>query len=82
MTRAVPITDEQASFLEELGFELMRAGDHERASRLLAVFVAWKISPEVPPLRLREAFRCEPDESAGMAEVVELHGWSRKAPCA
>ena len=23
-------------------------------------------------------FRCEPDESAGLAEVVELHGYSQK----
>ncbi len=27
------------------------------------------------------AFRCSPDESAGMAEVVELQNYSRKAPC-
>ena len=27
-------------------------------------------------------FHCNPDESAGMAEIVELHGHSRKAPCA
>ncbi len=27
------------------------------------------------------AFRCSPDESAGMAEVIELQGYSRKAPC-
>lgn len=30
----------------------------------------------------RVAFRCNVDESAGMAEVYELHSHSRKVPCA
>ena len=30
----------------------------------------------------RLTFRCEPDESAGMAEVVELRGYSKRVPCA
>lgn len=78
--RAVPIDALQADLIEEIGLELMRKGD-ERASRVLAIFLAWKVSrrAEVSDIPV---FRCDIDESAGMADVVELHGWSKKAPCA
>jgi hypothetical protein len=77
--RAVPLDAEQFSLIEELGLEKMRAGEHETATRLLAIALAWKVSPPTTPPRV---FRCNVDESAGLAEVVHLDPWSRKAPCA
>ena len=29
----------------------------------------------------RIIFRCDVDESGGVADVIELHGFSRKVPC-
>lgn len=79
--RAVPIDALQADLIEEIGLELLRKGDRDRATQLLTVYLAWKVSR---PARVADipAFRCNVDESAGMAEVVELHGYSRKVPCA
>jgi hypothetical protein len=79
--RAVAMDAEQASLIEELGLELMRQGD-ERSTRLLTIFLAWKISSRATLSNIPTAFRCDPDESAGLAEVVELHGYSKRAPCA
>ena len=59
--------------LEDAMAALYRAHANAEAIRLGAL-----------ALRLRGefgAFRCEVDESAGLAEVVELNGYSRKAPC-
>ena len=72
MTNAT-ITYQDIVTLEEAIYALARANDP----------AAWRLG--ALSLRLREEtgtrypniFRCEPDESAGMAEVVELHGWSR-----
>lgn len=49
--------------------------------------LAWactKAANELKLVEIREQimFRCEPDESAGMADVVELHGYSKRTPCA
>lgn len=83
--RAVPIDAEQHALIEEIGLELV-AKDYARASKLLAIALAWRVSPaiRISPADQRaraRVFRCEPDESAGMADVVELRGYSRKAPC-
>lgn len=75
ITRAVPLDEEQYLFIEDLGKAHMRAGNHERATKLLAIALAWRVAPVV-------RFGCDVDESAGLAEVHELHGHSRKAPCA
>lgn len=77
--RAVPIDAEQQAIIEEVGLELITK-DYPRASKLLAVALAWRVSR---PARVADipVFRCEPDESAGMADVVELRSYSRKAPC-
>jgi len=75
--RAVPVDAEQHALIEEIGLELIKT-DYTRGSRLLWIALAWKVSP---PARTARVFRCEPDESAGMADVVELRGYSRKAPC-
>lgn len=75
ITRAVPLDEEQYLLLEDLGKAAMRAKDHELATKLLAIALAWKVAPIV-------RFGCDIDEFAGMAEVVELQGYSKKVPCA
>ncbi len=72
MIRSVPLDVTQVTLIEEIGVELMRRAD-PRAATLLAVVLQW---------RSLGRFACDPDESGGMAEVVELNGYSRKAPCA
>ena len=61
--------------IEDLGIAALREGDQEIGTKLLAIALAWKYAPAV-------SFACDIDESAGMAEVFEMHGHSRKAPCA
>ncbi len=76
MIRSVPLDVTQVALIEEIGVELMRRGDL-RATTLLAVVLQWRLLGQPP------AFRCEHvDESAGLAEVVELHEWSKQVPCA
>lgn len=75
ITRAVPMDEEQFLFIEDLGKALMREGQTETATKLFAIALSWKVAPIV-------RFGCNVDESAGMAEVVELQGYSRKVPCA
>lgn len=75
MIRSVPLDEEQYLFIEDLGKEFIRAGQQEKGTRLLAIALAWRVSPVA-------RFECEVDESAGMADVVELEGYSRKVPCA
>ena len=72
-TRSVPLTEEQYLFIEDLGKELMRAAQHETATKLLAIALAWRVSPEVP-----DVFACDIDESAGMADLHDLSNYSRK----
>ncbi len=60
--------------IEEAVFALYRSHENSIASRMAAIV-----------LRKRgelNGFRCDIDESAGMAEVVELHRWSKQVPCA
>ena len=70
--RTVPIDSEQAAKLERLGVDLMREGEYEDATMLLAIALAWKVSPVAQ-------FKCNVDESAGLAEVHDLQGHSVKA---
>ena len=63
--RTVPIDSEQAAKLERLGVDLMREGEYEDATMLLAIALAWKVSPVAQ-------FKCNVDESAGQAEVISL----------
>lgn len=96
ISRAVPLTEEQYLFIEDLGKEFIRAEQHETATKLLAIALAWKVSPIVH--YGNAFFGCDIDESAGMAEVhdacgcerchpeihnvIEMQGYSRKVPCA
>lgn len=76
MIRSVPLDVTQVALIEEIGVELMRRGDL-RATTLLAVVLQWRLLGQPP------AFSCDVDESGGMAEVVELHDYSRRVtPCA
>ena len=61
--RVVVIDAEQAQILEELGERLMREHD-ERAFKVLAVSLAYRYA--------KPSFECDVDESAGLAEVVDL----------
>ena len=72
--RTVPIDSEQAAKIELLGLDLMRKGKewHQDATMLLAIALAWKVSPVAQ-------FKCNVDESAGLADVHDLHGHSVKA---
>ncbi len=78
--RSVPIDAECMAAVEAVGLELLRADD-PRASKLLSVVLRWKVSREIGDPDFPH-FACDVDESAGLAEVVELQSYSRKAPCA
>jgi len=81
--RSVPLTEEQYLFVEDLGKEFMRAAQHETATKLLAIALAWRVSPTVrEPLENDPEFRGWMEEAGMLAPVVELHGYSRKTPCA
>lgn len=68
--RQIVLEAEQAYMLEDLGQELLRRNDL-RATQVLAIVLAWRFS---------SGSGSEPEE-AGLAEVVELHGYSRGVPC-
>ena len=68
--RVVPMSTATHETVEQIGLELLKAGD-ERASVLLGIALAWRAAPE-------SHFACDIDESAGMAEVVELNKWSTR----
>lgn len=74
ITRNVPIHDDAIRDIEKLGTDLLLAGD-VRASLLLTLALAWEYAPTVPP-----PFKCEVDESAGLAEVYALDKHSKKVP--
>jgi len=70
----VSITTQDILDLEDAMAALYRAHANVEAIRLGAL-----------ALRFRGefgAFRCDVDESADMAEVVELNAWSKRVPCA
>jgi hypothetical protein len=72
----VSITTQAITDLEKIGQDLLLRGD-EAAVAVLSL-VLYMRSEAVGQ---RAEFRCEIDESAGMAEVVELGSWSQKVPC-
>lgn len=61
--RTVVIDAEQAAILEELGEQMLRDRD-DRAFKVLAVSLAYRYATP--------AFVCDVDESAGMADVVDI----------
>ncbi len=68
------ITPQDILEIEEAVYALYRNGENGIAVRMAAI-----------ALRKRgelSGFVCEIDESAGMAEVIELNGYSRRVPCA
>ncbi len=60
--------------LEDAAAALYRANAYTEAICISAKALRWRGE--------LEAFRCDIDESAGLAEVVELNGWSKRVPCA
>lgn len=73
--RTVAIDYETIQTIESVGEDLLRQDDPDRGLRLLTLVLTWR------SLGKRE-FHCDDiDESAGLADVVELNGYSRKVPC-
>lgn len=70
MRRLISVTESQIAAIEQVGLDLIRQKD-ERASTLLSVVLAY---------RCARGFVCDVDESAGMAEVAELNGYSKRVP--
>lgn len=68
--RAVVIDAEQAQILEEIGEQMMRDHD-DRAFKVLAISLAFRYAKPV-------AFKCDVDESAGLAEVIDMYGYSKR----
>lgn len=59
--KQVAIDAETAAILEELGERMLREHD-DRAFKILSLALAYRYAP----------FACDIDESAGIAEVVDL----------
>ncbi len=59
--------------LEDMVYAFYRQHESLLAVRLAEKVLRWRGETGV--------FACDVDESGGMAEVVELSGYSRKAPC-
>lgn len=64
--RMVYMTPEQHAEIERYILELMRAHHNERASTMMNLALAYKFAEPPKP----------------PSNVVEMHGYSRKAPCA
>ena len=92
--RAVPLDEEQFRFLEDLGLDAMRAGEHERATKLLAIALAWKVAPKIrggtndaaggtdgapsPSVCTAATGGSVGERPSAPNNVVELDPWSRK----
>ena len=76
--RAVFITDADILAIENAGYSLYRAKEDSQALTLHALALRFRSELGIG---LHDEFRCDVDESAGMAEVVELKGYSKRVPC-
>lgn len=66
---------EEINTIEAVGQDLLRHGDAERGLVLLALCLKWRsVGREIAPPESSDS-----DEAAELAEVIELHGWSRRA---
>ena len=66
--------------IEAAGKALIRLDGGTTGLRILAI--ALRLREQSGFRAADQVFMCDVDESAGMAEVYELRGYSRKAPCA
>jgi hypothetical protein len=76
--RLVAISADQIELLEEIGQDLVRQRDARRGLMVLALCLAWRSVGQ--PVGM-SPFACgeeDVDESAGVAEVIELHAHSRR----
>ena len=69
--RSVPLDRSQALLLEEIGIALLRNGDNERGTKVLAISLAWQGSRGIEDV----LFSGEQDSGSN---VVELPGWSKR----
>ena len=74
MNQRVLIQQQDIADLDDVVHALFRAREHTLAIRMGALVL--RLRGQVQP-----EFRCHIDESAGLAEVVELHKYSRGVPC-
>lgn len=74
--RPVTLTREDIVAIEEAAHARITAGAIAEGFQLLGRCLAWRYESGIAG----EVFTCIPDESGGLAEVVELRGYSRKVP--
>lgn len=75
--RTVAIDYETIQCIESVGEDLLRQQDNDRGLRLLTLVLTWRTLGKRGQGNLERIFECDVDESAGLAEVVELHNYSR-----
>jgi hypothetical protein len=67
--------------VEAAGKALLRHHESSAGLRLLAI--ALRLREQSGFRAADQVFMCDDiDESAGMADVIELHGYSKQVPCA
>lgn len=74
--RTIAVDSETVALIELQGERLLREGENYRATKLLAFVLGWRA------LGRRVEFRCDIDESAGLAEVVDIGTYyGKRVPC-
>jgi hypothetical protein len=74
VTRPVSLSREDILAIEKAAEAQIAHGGVKEGFYLLSRCLTWRYDAGIGG----EPFRCHVDESAGMAEVVELHGHSRR----
>jgi hypothetical protein len=73
--RPVLVDEHDLGVIDEAMQALFRA--HRTVNAVALGSVCLRLRRQYAALETR-AFRCEPDESAGLAEVVELHDYAKR----
>jgi len=72
---AVFVTAQDIQAIEDAGYSLYRAGEDTQALTLHALALRLRSLGGIWP---KQEFHCEVDASAGMADVVDLHDFSKR----
>lgn len=75
--RFVAISRYDVVDVENAGYALRREGLERLALRMFSLALLMRANTGFLPPE-RDTFACDVDESAGMAEVVDMHEFSRK----
>jgi hypothetical protein len=78
--RRVTICAGDLEDIEDAGKALIRLDGGATGLRILAI--ALRLREQSGFRAADQVFMCDVDESAGMADVIELHGYSKQVPCA